>query len=80
MSRCKGCRAELRWARTEGGRKIPLDERPLRREEVVGPVFVLREIGHHDGPLAIASTPMAFPEEANYKRHDCKAYRDRATR
>lgn len=25
MSRCKACRAPVRWAKTEGGKTIPLD-------------------------------------------------------
>lgn len=30
VPRCRSCRAELRWARTEKGRRIPLDARPYR--------------------------------------------------
>ena len=34
MSKCRGCGAEIVWARTDRGRDIPLDAKPEKRFEL----------------------------------------------
>jgi hypothetical protein len=63
MSRCRSCDAPLLWARTEKGRRIPLDPEPYTGPEPSG-LFVLRE-----GGLAVAAPPGAFEDEPLYRSH-----------
>lgn len=35
MSRCRSCRGQLRWERTEAGKAIPLDANPNREGNVI---------------------------------------------
>lgn len=63
MSRCRSCDAPLRWARTEKGRRIPLDPDPYTGPEPAG-LFVIR-----DGDLAVAVPRDAFPHEPHYRSH-----------
>lgn len=37
MSNCRACDARIRWAKTERGKRIPLDEKPETRAVVVDP-------------------------------------------
>lgn len=37
MSNCRACSAPIRWAKTERGKKMPLDEKPETRAVVIGP-------------------------------------------
>jgi hypothetical protein len=67
MSRCRSCHAELLWALTEKGRRIPLDPEPY-----TGPVpsglFVLRD-REKLIPTAVAVPPSAFETEPLYRSH-----------
>lgn len=50
MSACRSCNAEIIWAVTEAGRRIPLDAEPVKSDELRG-LFVL-----YDGPERVART------------------------
>ena len=67
MSRCRSCQAPIDWARTEKGRRIPLDPDPYTGPEPAG-LFVLRE-PDAGTPLAVAAPPGAFPGEPVYRSH-----------
>lgn len=67
MSRCRSCEAPILWARTEKGRRIPLDPEPYEGPEPAG-LFVLREPDART-PLAVAVPPGAFAGEPNYRSH-----------
>jgi len=62
VSRCRSCDAPLLWARTERGRRIPLDPEPYTGPEPGG-LFVLRD------DVAIAVSPGAFEGEPLYRSH-----------
>jgi hypothetical protein len=69
MSRCSSCGAPILWARTERGKRIPLDREPFAGDDPRG-LFVLRELGRGVvGPLALAVTPAAFADEPRYRAH-----------
>ncbi len=55
MSACRSCGAEIIWARTERGSKMPLDAEPSDNETLASGLFVLRDKNSHIGPLAIAA-------------------------
>ena len=54
MSNCRSCGAEIIWARTERGKRMPMDAAPVSNHAQSG-VFVLREMENPDGPLVIAA-------------------------
>lgn len=54
MSACRTCNASILWARTERGKRIPLDAEPYEGDDDRG-LFVLREPDDPEGPLAIAA-------------------------
>lgn len=54
MSACRSCSAPILWARTERGKRIPLDAEPYGGDDTRG-LFVLRELDDPEGPLAIAA-------------------------
>lgn len=56
MNRCRSCNAEILWVRTEHGRRMPLDAKPVEdaTAETRG-LFVLRDRHSPEGPLAIAA-------------------------
>lgn len=64
MSACKSCGAQIIWARTEHGRRIPLDAEPYHGPSPAG-LFVLREARE----LALAVPPDVFPTEPHYRSH-----------
>jgi hypothetical protein len=63
VSACRSCDAPVLWARTEKGRRIPLDPEPVENGNIV-----LRE-RHEAIPLALAIPPAAFPDEDRYVSH-----------
>lgn len=67
MTRCRSCDAPVLWAKTEKGRRMPLDPEPYTGSEPAG-VFVLRffEAGT---PTAVAVPPEAFKDEPLYRSH-----------
>lgn len=69
VSRCRSCRAEILWARTERGKKMPLDAQPVAdaTTETRG-LFVLRELDHKDAPLALAAWGLEGTEP-HYRSH-----------
>ena len=68
MSRCRSCGAEVRWALTERGRRMPLDLEPYVGDSPAG-LFVLR--GRDQlVPTAIAVPAGAF-DEPLYRFHVC---------
>ena len=67
MSRCRSCGAEVRWALTERGKRMPLDPDPYVGDSPAG-LFVLR--GHDQlVPTAVAVPPDAFSGEPLYRSH-----------
>lgn len=56
MSVCRNCAAPILWARTEHGKRMPLDEAPVcdAIAETRG-LYVLRETDDPSGPLALAA-------------------------
>lgn len=64
MSACRSCDAQLRWARTEKGRRIPLDFEPYTGDDPAG-IYVLRD----EGELAVAAPLDAFAGEPHYRSH-----------
>jgi hypothetical protein len=67
VSDCRSCEAPLLWARTEKGRRIPLDPDPYAGDDPRGLFVLRRELGL--APLAVAATPDAFPGEPVYRSH-----------
>jgi hypothetical protein len=65
-SHCRSCGAPLLWAVTEKGRRIPLDPDPYTGDDPRG-LYVLRN--GNGAPLAVATTPDAFPGEPVYRSH-----------
>jgi hypothetical protein len=66
-SLCRSCRAAVTWARTEAGRRIPLDAEPVEPASS-GTAFVLRDVADAT-PLALAAPADAFPGEPRYRTH-----------
>ena len=64
MARCRSCSAPIRWARTEHGKRIPLDAEPYAGDDPRG-LFVLRE----GGELALAVPAGALEDEPRYRSH-----------
>ena len=58
---CRSCGATIVWARTERGKKMPVDYPAVDRRSLESDrgLFVLRETGAPDGPMAVASWPAA---------------------
>jgi hypothetical protein len=54
LSTCRTCRAPIIWVRTERGKKMPLDAKPVE-DQTQASLFVLRDIHSYEGPLAIAA-------------------------
>ena len=69
MSSCRSCQAPIIWARTERGKRMPLDAEPVcdAIAETRG-LFVLRERDHADSPLAIAAWGLEGTEP-HYRSH-----------
>jgi hypothetical protein len=63
VSRCRSCEAPILWARTEKGRRIPLDPEPYDGPDPRG-LFLLRADG-----LAIAVSPGDALGEPVYRSH-----------
>jgi hypothetical protein len=72
ISQCRSCRRSIIWARTERGKKMPLDARPVELAVTGdGParaLFVLRDRESRDGPLAIAAWGLHGLED-HYRSH-----------
>jgi hypothetical protein len=62
MTRCRSCQAPMLWARTEKGRRIPLDVEPYAGDDPRG-LFVLR------AGVAVAVPAGAFEDEPRYRSH-----------
>jgi hypothetical protein len=69
VSTCRSCVAEIIWARTEHGNRMPLDADPIADAiaETRG-LFVLRDHGSQEGPLAIAAWGLEGTEP-HYRSH-----------
>lgn len=44
MSRCRSCNAKIIWAKTENGKRIPLDAEPVLALNVDPGLFVLQPV------------------------------------
>ncbi len=60
MSNCRSCNADILWARTERGSRMPLDAEPV--DSTGRNLFVLRDKSSSEGPLAIAAWGLAHTE------------------
>lgn len=74
MSNCRSCNAEIIWARTERGSKMPLDAEPVELPVTSGDgkaraLFVLRDRSSFEGPLAIAAWGLNQKTDAHYRSH-----------
>jgi len=49
MSRCRSCRAPIRWATTETGKNIPLDLEPVPKGNLVLEAGVVRVVPPGEG-------------------------------
>lgn len=67
MSVCRTCAAPILWARTERGKRIPLDVDAYVGEDARG-LFVLREADDPEGPLALAAWGLEGTEP-HYRSH-----------
>lgn len=67
MAACRSCGAAIVWARTERGKKMPIDVEPYTGDDDRG-LFVLRERDHSGGPLAIAAWGLDGTEP-HYRSH-----------
>lgn len=69
MNACRDCFADVVWARTERGKRMPLDAAPVcdAIAETRG-LYVLRELEHTAGPLAIAAWGLEGTEP-HYRSH-----------
>jgi len=66
VSRCRSCGAEVRWALTERGKRMPLDPQPV--DDTERELFVLR--GRDQLlPTAVAVPAGAFEEEPHFRSH-----------
>ncbi len=63
---CRTCRAPIRWAATEHGRKMPLDADPYTGPEPGG-LFAVRYVNGER--IAVAAPPAAFEGEPLYRSH-----------
>lgn len=66
---CRSCRAEIIWARTERGNKMPLDAEPVQPQNDMRGLFVLRDRASYEGPLAIAAWGLNAFTDPHYKAH-----------
>lgn len=62
MSRCRSCNAEIIWAITENGKKIPLDAEPVAR-----PIGLFAIDTSTDPPLAVSTA--SERREPEYRSH-----------
>lgn len=67
MSRCRSCGAEIVWAITDHGRKMPLDAKPYEGGSSNG-LFVLLPDAER-APSAIAVPPAAYEGEELHTSH-----------
>lgn len=67
MSTCRSCGAEIVWAFSEHGRKLPLDAEPYSGP-LPGGLFVLLPFPDRE-PTAIAVPPGAYEDESLYRSH-----------
>lgn len=67
MTRCRSCNAEIRWALSARGRRIPLDPEPYTGPEPSG----LFRLADPDGlvPTAITVPPGALEADPVYRSH-----------
>lgn len=51
MAKCKSCGAEIRWVKTENGKSMPLDEKPVPdgRITIKNGIAAIRPIPDTDG-------------------------------
>jgi hypothetical protein len=66
MSACRSCGADIIWARTERGSKMPLDAEPVTEGQHR---FVLRDRSSSEGPLAIAAWGLDPKTDPHYVSH-----------
>lgn len=63
MANCRSCGAEIRWARTENGRNMPIEKDPNGN-------IVLEDGG--SAPLAVVVPPDVAPERTRWISHFAK--------
>ena len=68
MSSCRSCGAQIIWARTERGKRMPLDAEPVVDVTARG-LFVLREKTNPGGPLALAAWGLDCFTDRHYQSH-----------
>jgi hypothetical protein len=71
MSACRSCEAPIVWARTEHGKRMPLDRSPYAGDDPRG-LFVIRHEANRrrgDNFVAVAVPAGAFPDEPVYRSH-----------
>lgn len=69
MNSCRSCHAEIMWARTERGNRMALDPDPICDTLAqTRTLFVLRDRGSAQGPLAIAAWGLEGTEP-HYRPH-----------
>jgi len=81
-SRCRSCGAEILWARSRGGKRVPLDADPTMRGNVVltddGEAIVLNQADadqhrRHGGTLYLAHFATC-PEAAQHRRREDRSH------
>jgi hypothetical protein len=84
MASCRSCKAEIRWAFTEQGKRMPLDVDPRedgnlivvgRREGEDGAVPIVRSLKKGEGDLTLFEPPLRYvshfatcPDAAQHRR------------
>lgn len=68
MSSCRSCGASIIWARTERGKRMPLDAESVADVTAQG-LFVLREKTNPEGPLALAAWGLDCFMDPHYRSH-----------
>lgn len=71
MSTCKSCGRQIRWAKTEAGKAIPLDVDPVADGNVVlGDDGVAYVLGRYPAPgTGVVGEVKAHPETPRYQAH-----------
>jgi hypothetical protein len=67
VTTCRSCGAEIIWARTERGSRMPMDARRVMGNDKN--LFVLRDHHSPEGPLAIAAWGLDWRSDPHYRSH-----------